>query len=162
MIDPRTRFSDLKLSLPPQAYPVLERDFPAGSKPDHGERSYKGRGRLTGRRALITGGDSGIGRAVVIAMAREGAKVAINYLPHEEPDAEDLASFLAKENIKIVRLPGNLLNEEFCTKLVSNAEKALGGLDILVNNAGQVLNYSNFVQTGEPNCHEQEKRNLQR
>ncbi|KAF2184881.1 oxidoreductase YhxD [Zopfia rhizophila CBS 207.26] len=140
LIDPRTRFSDLELSLPPQDFPVLQRDFP--TKPDSGERSYKGRGRLTGRRALITGGDSGIGRATVIAMAREGAKVAINYLPDEEPDADDLASFLAKEGIQIIRLPGNLLDEEFCAKLVSKAEKALGGLDILVNNAGRtgVLN----------------------
>ena len=77
-----------------------------------------------------------MGRAIVIAMAREGAKVAINYLPEEEPDAEDLAHFLAKEGIKIVRLPGNLLDEDFCAELVSKAEKALGGLDILVNNAG--------------------------
>lgn len=134
MIDPRTRFADLQLSLPPQNFPVLQRDF--RTKPDSGESSYKGNGRLTGRRALITGGDSGIGRAVVIAMAREGAKVAINYLPYEEPDAEDLARLLAMEGIQIVRLPGSLLDEEFCGELVSKAEKALGGLDVLVNNAG--------------------------
>lgn len=135
LIDPRTRFSDLKLELPSNpSSPVLQRDF--FTKPDSGEKSYKGRGRLNGRRALITGGDSGIGRAVVIAMAREGAKVAINYLPEEQPDAEDVFNLLAKEGIKIVLLPGNLLDEEFCTKLVCKAEKALGGLDILVNNAG--------------------------
>jgi NAD(P)-dependent dehydrogenase (short-subunit alcohol dehydrogenase family) len=116
----------------------LERDFPDGSKPDHGEKSYKGRGRLAGRRALITGGDSGIGRAIVIAMAREGAKVAINYLPEEEPDAQNLVHFLSKEGIKVVRLPGDLLDEAFCARLVAEAEKALGGLDILVNNAGYV------------------------
>ena len=135
LIDPRTRFSDMNLQLPPPApFPVLQRDFP--TKPDSGETSYKGRGRLVGRRALITGGDSGIGRAVVIAMAREGAKVAINYLPGEELDAEDLSKFLAQEGIDIVRLPGNLLDEAFCDRLVNDAEKALGGLDILVNNAG--------------------------
>lgn len=135
LIDPRTRFGDLSLELPPPApFPVLQVDFP--TKPDSGETSYKGRGRLTGRRALITGGDSGIGRAVVIAMAREGAKVAINYLPGEALDAEDLAKFLAQEGIEIVRLPGNLLDEAFCEKLIKDAEKALGGLDILVNNAG--------------------------
>ena len=134
MIDPRTRFADLQLSLPPQNFPVLQRDFQ--TKPDSGESSYKGNGRLTGRRALVTGGDSGIGRAVVIAMAREGAKVAINYLPYEEPDAEDLARLLAMEGIQIVRIPGSLLDEEFCGELVLKAEKALGGLDILVNNAG--------------------------
>lgn len=92
--------------------------------------------RLKDRRTLITGGDSGIGRAVVIAMAREGAKIAINYLPYEEPDAVDLERFLAKEGIKIVRIPGDLLDEEFCEELDSKASKALGGLDILVNNAG--------------------------
>lgn len=113
---------------------MLERDFP--TKPDHGEHSYKGRGRLAGRRALITGGDSGIGRAIVIAMAREGAKVAINYLPEEEPDAEELAHFLVKEGIHIIRIPGNLLDEEFCNRLIEKAAKALGGLDILVSNAG--------------------------
>ncbi|KAJ4292668.1 hypothetical protein N0V90_009331 [Kalmusia sp. IMI 367209] len=134
LIDPRTRFNDLKLELPPQANPVLQRDFP--TKPDCGETSYKGYGRLKSRRALITGGDSGIGRAIAIAMAREGAKVAINYLPAEEPDAEDVANLLAKEGIKITRIPGNLLDEEFCSNLVTKAEQALGGLDILVNNAG--------------------------
>jgi NAD(P)-dependent dehydrogenase (short-subunit alcohol dehydrogenase family) len=134
LIDPRTRFSGLKLELPPQAVPQLQKDFP--TKPDCGETSYKGYGRLDGRRALITGGDSGIGRAVAIAMAREGAKVAINYLPAEEPDAEDVANLLAKEGINITRIPGDLLDEEFCSQLVLRAERALGGLDILVNNAG--------------------------
>lgn len=146
LIDPRTRFSDLNLSLPPPApFPVLQRDFP--TKPDSGETSYRGRGRLAGRRALITGGDSGIGRAVVIAMAREGAKCAINYLPGEELDAEDLAKFLANEGIDIIRLPGNLLEETFCEKLIKDAEKALGGLDILVSNAGYVGFSSSEIQT---------------
>lgn len=87
---------------------------------------------------MITGGDSGIGRAVVIAYMREGAHVAINYLPEEEEDAEDLASFLAEEfpNRPLIRLPGNLLNETFCTELVHEAADLLGGLDIVVNNAG--------------------------
>jgi len=134
LIDPRTRFKDLDLELPPTAPLVLQRDFP--TKPDCGERSYKGRGRLVGRRALITGGDSGIGRAVAIAMAREGAKVAINYLPAEELDAQDVANLLATEGIKITRIPGDLLDEEFCSNLVLRASQALGGLDILVNNAG--------------------------
>lgn len=124
----------MELELPPQAEVVLQRDFK--TKPDCGETSYKGHGRLRGRRALITGGDSGIGRAVTIAMAREGANVAINYLPEEEPDAQDVADLLAKEGIKIIRLPGNLLDEEFCNELVERAERALGGLDLLVNNAG--------------------------
>lgn len=135
LIDPRTRFSDMNLQLPPPApFPVLQRDFP--TKPDSGETSYKGHGRLAGRRALITGGDSGIGRAVVIAMAREGAKVAINYLPGEEINVEDLSKLLAQEGVEIFRLPGNLLDEALCDRLVKDAEKALCGLDILVNNAG--------------------------
>ncbi|KAF1974108.1 short chain dehydrogenase/ reductase [Bimuria novae-zelandiae CBS 107.79] len=136
LIDPRTRFSDLKLKFPHPSLtiPVLQRDFP--TKPDCGETSYKGYGRLAGRRALITGGDSGIGRAVAIAMAREGANVAINYLPVEELDAQDVADLLAKEGIKITRIPGDLLDEEFCSNLVLRAERALGGIDILVNNAG--------------------------
>lgn len=115
---------------------MLQRSFP--TKPDCGETSYKGHGRLTGRHALITGGDSGIGRAVAIAMAREGARVAINYLPAEEPDAQDVADLLAKEGIEITRIPGDLLDEDFCSNLVTTAERALGGLDILVNNAGSV------------------------
>jgi hypothetical protein len=135
LIDPRTRFSDIEIKLPDNpTYPILQRDLP--TQPDCGEESYIGRGRLNGRRALITGGDSGIGRAVAIAMAREGAKVAINYLPAEEPDAEDVFEILAKDGIKLIRLPGNLLDEDFCVELVQKAERALGGLDILVNNAG--------------------------
>lgn len=130
----------MKLELPTgQGYPVLQRDFP--TQPDSGEHTYKGRGRLHNRRALITGGDSGIGRATVIAMAREGAKVAINYLPEEEPDAEYVAHLLAKEGIEITRIPGNLLDEEFCAELVKKAEKALGGIDILVNNAGYATSF---------------------
>lgn len=111
LIDPRTRFADMQLSLPPQNFLVLQRDF--HTKPDSGESSYQGRGCLTGRRALITRGDDGIGRAVVIAMAREGAKVAINYPPYEEPDAEDLALFLAKESIKIVQVLGVYSTKNF-------------------------------------------------
>ncbi|KAF2450657.1 oxidoreductase [Karstenula rhodostoma CBS 690.94] len=145
LIDPRTRFSNLKLELPPQAFPQLQRDFP--TKPDCGETSYKGYGRLAGRRALITGGDSGIGRAVTIAMAREGANVAINYLPSEEPDAEDVANLLANEGIKITRIPGDLLGEEFCGQLVLRAESALGGLDILVNNAGTSGDFNPDITT---------------
>jgi NAD(P)-dependent dehydrogenase (short-subunit alcohol dehydrogenase family) len=87
-------------------------------------------------------------------MAREGAKVAINYLPYEEPDAEDLARFLAIEGIQIVRIPGSLLDEEFCAELVSKAEKALGGLDILVNNAGYDLNAVSLL----PNLTDESRR----
>jgi NAD(P)-dependent dehydrogenase (short-subunit alcohol dehydrogenase family) len=106
-------------------------------KPDHGETSCKGSGRLAGLRALITGGDSGMGRAAAIAYAREGADVAINYLPDEEPDAREVIALIRKEGRKGFSLPGDLRDEAFCEKLVEDAVKALGGLDILVNNAGR-------------------------
>jgi NAD(P)-dependent dehydrogenase (short-subunit alcohol dehydrogenase family) len=105
--------------------------------PDHGEKSYEGSGRLTGRKALVTGGDSGIGRAAAIAFAREGADVAINYLPAEEPDAKDVVELIRAAGRKAVALPGDIRSEEFCQKLVADAVRELGGLDILVNNAGR-------------------------
>ncbi len=106
-------------------------------RPDHGESSYKGSGRLQGRRALITGGDSGIGRAAAIAFAREGADVAIGYLPVEEPDAREVVELIHGAGRKAVALPGDIRDESFCQQLVADAVKQLGGLDILVNNAGK-------------------------
>lgn len=105
--------------------------------PDHGEKSYKGSGRLTGRRALITGGDSGMGRAAAIAYAREGADVAINYFPTEEPDAKQVTELIVAAGRKAVPIPGDLREESFCKQLVEQAMKALGGLDIVVCNAGR-------------------------
>jgi NAD(P)-dependent dehydrogenase (short-subunit alcohol dehydrogenase family) len=106
-------------------------------RPDHGEKSYKGSGRLFGRKALITGGDSGIGRAAAIAFAREGADVAIGYLPVEESDAKEVIELIQAEGRKVIALPGDIRDEAFCRKLVEAAVKGLGGLDILVNNAGK-------------------------
>jgi len=105
--------------------------------PDHGESSYRGSGRLAGKKALITGGDSGIGRAAAIAFAREGADVAIGYLPAERPDAVEVIALIKAAGRKAVGLPGDIKSEDFCKKLVADAVKALGGLDILVNNAGK-------------------------
>lgn len=105
--------------------------------PDHGEKSYKGSGRLTGRKALITGGDSGIGRAAAIAFAREGADVVINYYPTEEPDAREVIELAKATGRKAVPIPGDLREEDFCAKLVGQAVEALGGLDILVTNAAR-------------------------
>ncbi|MDB6005080.1 MAG: short-chain dehydrogenase/reductase [Prosthecobacter sp.] len=105
--------------------------------PDHGEKSYEGRGRLQGRKALITGGDSGIGRAVAIAFAREGADVAISYYPTEEPDAKEVLELIRAAGRKAVALPGDIREEAICERLVADAVKQLGGLDILVNNAGR-------------------------
>src|SRR6201989_762529 len=106
-------------------------------RPDHGETSYKGSGRLLGRKALITGGDSGMGRAAAIAFAREGADVAINYFPSEEPDAKEVVDLIKAEGRIAVAIPGDLRDEKFCLQLVDRAVKGLGGLDILVNNAGR-------------------------
>ncbi|MFP1723351.1 SDR family oxidoreductase [Lonsdalea quercina] len=106
-------------------------------QPDHGEKSYRGTGRLEGRKALVTGGDSGIGRAVAIAYAREGADVAINYLPEEESDAKEVIDLIRAEGRTAVAIPGDIRDEAFCHKLVDEAVHKLGGLDILVNNAGR-------------------------
>ncbi len=106
-------------------------------RPDHGETSYRGSGRLAGRKALITGGDSGMGRAAAIAYAREGADVAINYFPSEEPDAIEVIDLIKAEGRIGVAIPGDLRDEAFCRHLVEDAVKGLGGLDIVVNNAGR-------------------------
>ena len=105
--------------------------------PDHGETSYRGSGRLKGRKALITGGDSGMGRAAAIAYAREGCDVAINYHPDEEPDAREVIALIKAEGRIGLALPGDLRDERFCEKLIADAANGLGGLDILVNNAGR-------------------------
>ncbi len=105
--------------------------------PDHGEESYKGSGRLAGRKALITGGDSGMGRAAAIAFAREGADVAINYFPSEEEDAQAVITLIQDAGRNGVAIPGDLREESFCRKMVEEAVARLGGLDILVNNAAR-------------------------
>jgi NAD(P)-dependent dehydrogenase (short-subunit alcohol dehydrogenase family) len=105
--------------------------------PDHGEKTYRGSGKMLGRKALITGGDSGIGRAAAIAFAREGADVAIGYLPVEEPDAKEVVELVRAEGRKIVTLPGDIRDEDFCSRMVSEAATKLGGLDVVVNNAAK-------------------------
>jgi NAD(P)-dependent dehydrogenase (short-subunit alcohol dehydrogenase family) len=105
-------------------------------RPDHGERTYRGSGRLKGLRAIVTGGDSGIGRAVAIAFAREGADVAISYLPQEQQDAEETRRWVEDAGQRAVLVPGDLTEESACVGLVERAVGELGGLDILVNNAG--------------------------
>ncbi len=105
--------------------------------PDHGEKSYRGSGRLAGRKALITGGDSGMGRAAAIAYAREGADVAINYLPAEEPDAREVIALIRDAGRTGIPIPGDIRDEAFCKSLVAKAVDQLGGLDIVVSNAGR-------------------------
>ncbi|ESQ79371.1 hypothetical protein AEYBE204_10200 [Asticcacaulis sp. YBE204] len=106
-------------------------------KPDHGEQTYKGSGRLNGRKALITGGDSGMGRAAAIAYAREGADVAINYLPDEEADAKEVIALIKAAGRKAVAIPADIRTEAACQQIIADAVKGLGGLDILVNNAAR-------------------------
>lgn len=115
--------------------------------PDHGEESYVGSGKLDGMRALITGGDSGIGRAVAIAFAREGADVAISYLPEEEDDAADTAAWIEKAGRTALRLPGDVRDEQQSTALVERVVSELGGLDILVLNAAYQKNRDGLENT---------------
>jgi NAD(P)-dependent dehydrogenase (short-subunit alcohol dehydrogenase family) len=104
-------------------------------KPDHGEESYKGCGKLEGRAAIITGGDSGIGRAVAIAFAREGSDVLISYLAEEEKDARETARWVEQAGCRVVLVPGDIADQEHCRSIVKRAVSAFGKLDILVNNA---------------------------
>ena len=137
--DPRHQYPSPPFPRQPQSVPGLAQEMQP--KPDHGENSYIGSGKLTGRKALITGGDSGIGRAVAIAFAREGADVAICYLPSEEADAQEVLKLIEQSGRKATALPGDISDETFCQKLVVDAVSSLGGLDILVNNAGVQKSY---------------------
>ncbi len=133
LVNPVTRYRTEAFPRQEQSQPgLISRTDPA---PDHGEESYVGSGRLEGLRALITGGDSGIGRAVAIAYAREGADVAISYLPEEQEDADDTRRWIEKAGRKALLLPGDVRSEEQCRDLVDRTIAELGGLDILVLNA---------------------------
>ncbi len=133
--DPTTKYPKPPFAAQSQPWPGLAGKM--DPKPDHGEKSYKGSGRLKGRKALITGGDSGMGRAAAIAYAREGADVAINYFLTEEDDAKEVIALIKAEGRKAVALPGDLRDEAFCKKLVADAVQQLGGLDIVVSNAAR-------------------------
>jgi NAD(P)-dependent dehydrogenase (short-subunit alcohol dehydrogenase family) len=131
--DPRTKYAKGPFPEQRQPWPALASKM--NPRPDHGENSYRGSGRLLGRKALLTGGDSGIGRAAAIAFAREGADVAINYYPSEEPDAREVVELIRAAGRKAVAIPADIRTEAACKKLVAQAVDGLGGLDILVNNA---------------------------
>ncbi len=134
--------AETSANYPRPPFPVQEQPWPGLAsrmtpRPDHGETSYRGTGRLAGRKALITGGDSGMGRAAAIAFAREGADVAFNYLPQEQPDADEVIALIRAAGRKAAPLPGDLRSEAFCRSLVADAVSQLGGLDILVSNAAR-------------------------
>lgn len=141
--DPRNKYPKPPFKGQSQPWPGLAAEM--DPKPDHGETSYKGSGRLKGRKALITGGDSGMGRAAAIAYAREGADVAINYLPAEEADAREVVKLINAAGRKAVAIPGDLREEAFCTRLVNEAVRALGGLDILVSNAARQQTHASIL-----------------
>ncbi|PQZ84083.1 MULTISPECIES: SDR family oxidoreductase [unclassified Brevundimonas] len=134
MQDPRNQYPRPPFPRQPQAEPGLAGRM--SPRPDHGEDSYVGHGRLKGRRALITGGDSGIGRATAIAFAREGADVAIGYLPSEEADAAEVVALIEKAGVKALALAGDVRDEAWNTTMTARVVEAFGGLDILVVNAG--------------------------
>jgi len=135
MQNPLTQYPTPEFPKQPQTAPgTVHKMQPAA---DHGETSYKGFGRMVGRKALITGADSGIGRAAAIAYAREGADIVLNYLPEEEADAREVVALIEAEGRKAIAVPGDLKDEAFCNSLVEQAVKALGGLDVLVNVAGK-------------------------
>ncbi len=126
---------------PDGGFPAQQQELPGSTAamdpvPDHGEETYQGSGRLEGLRALVTGGDSGIGRAVAIAFAREGADVALSYLDEEQEDAEATAEWVRRAGRKVVLCPGDITEEATCEQVVSRTVEELGGLDVLVNNAG--------------------------
>jgi NAD(P)-dependent dehydrogenase (short-subunit alcohol dehydrogenase family) len=133
--DPRSKHPKPPFKSQSQPWPGLASKM--DPRPDHGEESYVGSGRLRGRKALITGGDSGMGRGAAIAFAREGADVAINYLPEEEPDAREVVDLIRRAGQKAIAIPGDIRTVAFCKDLVDRAVKGLGGLDILVCNAAR-------------------------
>ena len=133
--DPRSKYPKPPFKEQRQPWPGLQSKM--DPRPDCGETSYVGHDRLRGRKALITGGDSGIGRAAAIAFAREGADVAINYYPSEEPDAREVVDLIRAAGRNAVAIPGDLRDAAFCRRLVADALRGLGGLDIVVNNAGR-------------------------
>jgi NAD(P)-dependent dehydrogenase (short-subunit alcohol dehydrogenase family) len=132
-----------KPPFPPQSQPMPGRTAAMQPKPDHGEESYRGCGKLTGRKAIITGGDSGIGRAVAIAFAREGADVLIAYLDEHE-DAKETQRWVEQAGRKAILLPGDVGSSAHCREIVDKAVGELGGIDILVNNAAHQATFESI------------------
>lgn len=145
MQDPRKQYPAPSSENEIQTSPGTQQEM--SKKPDCGETSYKGSGRLAGRKALLTGADSGIGRAAAIAFAREGADIAIGYLPQEQADAEEVAQLAIDAGRQAFLIPGDVSKEDFCQHLVTHAIEQLGSLDILVNNAGKMGSTEGLLAT---------------
>jgi len=133
--DPREKYPGPEFDTPMQPEPELTHKM--NPKPDHGEISYEGSGRLKGRKALITGGDSGIGRATAIAFAREGADIMLSYLPEEESDAQEVVALVEAAGRRVYTMPGDISHEDFCRQLINETNRRLGKIDILANIAGK-------------------------
>jgi NAD(P)-dependent dehydrogenase (short-subunit alcohol dehydrogenase family) len=156
--DPRSKYPKPPFQEQSQPWPGLASKMKP--KPDHGETSYRGSDRLVGRKALITGGDSGMGRAVAIAYAREGADVAINYLPSEEPDAREVIELIKTAGRTGVAIPGDLRDRGFCQRLVAEAVQELGGLDIVVCNAGRQQSNASILDISDADFDATMKTNI--
>jgi NAD(P)-dependent dehydrogenase (short-subunit alcohol dehydrogenase family) len=156
--DPRSKYPKPPFQEQTQSWPGLAGKM--NPKPDHGETSYRGSGRLAGRKALITGGDSGMGRAAAIAYAREGADVAINYFPSEEPDAREVIQFIKEAGRTGVAIPGDLRDRAFCQRLVAEAVQKLGGLDIVVCNAGRQQSKASILDISDEDFDSTMKTNI--
>lgn len=146
-VDPVTRFESITPPEQDQDFPGLDTEL--DPVPDLGEDSYRGSGRLQGRKALVTGGDSGIGAAVAIAYAREGADVAINHLPAEQSDADRIIALIEAEGRTAVSIPSDLTTREACDDVIAQAVEGLGGLDILVSNAGKQVSIPEISQISD-------------
>jgi len=145
--DPRTKYTRTPFPEQRQPWPALASKMTP--RPDHGETSYRGSSRLPGRKALVTGGDSGIGRAAAIAFAREGADVAINYHPSEEPDAREVVDLIRQAGRKAVAIPADIRTQAACEGVVRKAIVALGGLDLLVNNAAYQQSKADIMEISD-------------
>ncbi|MCU1425205.1 MAG: Dehydrogenase, partial [Microbacteriaceae bacterium] len=156
--DPSKKYSKFDPSVQYQEGAGLDANLE--EKADRGEKTYRGTGRLEGRKALVTGGDSGIGAAVAIAYAREGADVAISYLPEEETDAREVVALIEEAGRKAVAIPGDITSAEFSRELVATAVRELDGLDILVNNAGKQQNQSDLLDITDEQFDETYKTNV--
>ena len=158
MQDPTSQYPTPKFDEQQQDGPGLASQMTP--KPDHGETTYVGSGRLQGRKAVITGADSGIGRAVAIAFAREGADIVLSYLPAEQSDADEVEALIGQAGRKAVLLPGDVTDAGYCRQLISTAVDQLGGIDILVNVAGKQQNVEDIADLTAEQFDETMKTNV--